>query len=70
MDKEQRAQVREANRIKNQRRRTAKQRTTTYAQRGREERRRANGAFGKEDPATFNVLAEGTTAVRKAETDG
>ena len=68
MNREERAQVREANRIKNQRRRAAKSSRTLYAERGREERRRVNGAFGREDPSVFNALAEGTTAMRKAET--
>lgn len=68
MNREQREQIREANRIKNQRRRAAKSSSTLYAQAGREERRRVGGAFGKEDPATFNKLAEGTSAMRKAET--
>jgi hypothetical protein len=66
MDKEER---REANRLKNERRKELKKKSNTlYAQEGRDERRRVGGAFGHLDPAAFNRLAEGTTAMRKAET--
>ena len=68
MDKQIRAELREANRIKNERRRANKKKQTLYAQQARELRRKVGGAFGQEDPSMFNTLAEGTTAMRKAET--
>jgi hypothetical protein len=66
VDREER---REANRLKNERRRERKKRNTLYAQEGRDERRRVGGAFGATDAATFNKLAEGTSAQRRAETE-
>jgi hypothetical protein len=64
-----REERREANRLKNERRKELKKKgNTLYAQNGRDERRRVGGAFGQLDPAGFNRLAEGTSAMRKAET--
>jgi hypothetical protein len=54
-------------RLKNERRKKKAQ--TLYAEEAREIRRHVGGAFGKEDPAVFNKLSEGTTAIRRAETD-
>ena len=64
MTKEER---REQYRLKNERRK--KKSTTLYAEAGREGRRLTGGAFGKADPATFNQLAEGTSAMRRPESD-
>lgn len=62
-----REERRESNRLKNERRKA--KRKTLYAQEGRDERRRVGGAFGATDAATFNRLAEGTSAQRRAETE-
>jgi hypothetical protein len=61
-----REERREANRLKNERRREKNQHTVHAAQ-GREYRRFNGGAFGKADPETFNLLAEGTSAMRRSE---
>jgi hypothetical protein len=58
---------RESYRLKNERRRNKS--NTLHAEIGREGRRLNDGAFGKADPATFNKLAEGTTAMRRPETE-
>lgn len=70
MNKEERAQIREQNRIKNQRRRDAKRKSTVYAQAAAKARKEIStgGAFGAAEPELFNRLAEGTSAVRRAET--
>ena len=68
MTPEERERQREANRLKNERRR----RTTNksgYAKAGRELRRAFGGSFGRAPAKTFNVCAEGTTVVRKPEAD-
>lgn len=70
MDRKVREELREQNRLKNERRKQNKQKSNTlHAEIGREGRRLHNGAFGSTDPSTFNRLAEGTTAMRRAETD-
>jgi hypothetical protein len=62
--------LREQNRLKNQRRKENKKKSgTLYAEIGRKGRRLDGGAFGKADPTTFNQLAEGTTAMRRPETE-
>jgi len=66
MDREER---RELYRLKNERRKAQRKKQSLYAEVGREGRRLNDGAFGKADPATFNRLAEGTTAMRKPETE-
>ena len=68
MDPAAREAQRIANREKNERRRQHKSRTM-YAETGRELRQKMGGAFGKEDPVLFNKCAEGTTAIRRAETE-
>lgn len=68
MDPQERELQRVANQEKNARRRAKKSRTT-YAERGKHLRQEFGGAFGKADPSLFNLCAEGTTAIRRAETD-
>lgn len=67
MTKEQRAQQRTAYQEKNARRRQRSK--TLYAEKGREGRKKVGGAFGHTDPDTFNALSEGTTAMRRAESN-
>lgn len=70
MTPDERERQRLENRLKNERRRRTKQASgTSYAKAGRELRRAFGGAFGKAPAKTFNVCAEGTTAVRKPETE-
>jgi hypothetical protein len=53
---------------KNRRRREGSK--SIYAETGRELRRTVSGgAFGHTEPAVFNKLAEGTAAMRRAETN-
>jgi hypothetical protein len=68
MDPREREQQRQANRDKNARRREKKSHTI-YAERGEHLRKEFGGAFGKAEPALFNLCAEGTTAIRRAEID-
>lgn len=70
MDPAAREAQRAANREKNQRRRQNKKTyNTLYARQGRDLRVKMGGAFGKAPAAVFNKCAEGTAAVRRAETD-
>ena len=66
MNKEER---KEHYRLKNERRKLERKRDTLYAVEAREGRRSMSGTFGKQDPSTFNKLSEGTTAMRRAESD-
>lgn len=66
MTPEEREAQRAANKEKNARRKAHKIQTI-YARDGRALRQKFGGAFGKAPAGTFNICAEGTTAVRKAE---
>lgn len=59
---------REQYRIKNERRKAAKLKSTAYAQRASTARKGIVG-FGHNSASSFNKLAEGTTAVPKSEAD-
>ncbi len=58
----------ERNRLKNEKRRQARSRTT-YAETGKEMRQATGGAFGSLPAPVYNKCAEGTTAIRSAEND-
>jgi hypothetical protein len=54
-------------RLKNERRKANKKKNTLYAQQAKVLRKANGGKFGKTDPASYNKLAEGTTAVPRAQ---